>query len=450
LGTSRISANKVLDFHPSNPAKRAGLSGKDAQMFWRKKPSVAEAIENNSGIQSVGSIPIGSTSSQGADLNFQAMLEELPINVMTCRLDDFTIDYANKATLKTLKEIEHALPIKAASLVGTCIDIFHKNPKHQQGMLRDPSNLPHSARITIGGEILDLLVTAITDARGNYVAPMVTWSVVTAQVAVADRVTEVVEAVREDGAAIEKDTKALQASSEETKALSTEVASAAEQASSNVQTVASASEELSASISEVASQVSQTNDVVVHGSNRASDVGKSVETLNKAAQEIGAVVSMISDIAGQTNLLALNATIEAARAGEAGKGFAVVANEVKALASQTASATENITVQIQGIQSVVEEVVDGIAAVSKTIEEITVASTAISGAIEQQTAATREISENANQAATVVQQVASSMTKVLESAESAGEIGDGIATRVGALTPKAEQLRSDLDAFLNR
>ena len=68
------------------------------------------------------------------------------------------------------------------SSLGQTIDIFHKNPAHQRQLLPDPKNLPHRARITIGGEILDLLVTAICDQGGRYIAPMLTWSLVTEQV----------------------------------------------------------------------------------------------------------------------------------------------------------------------------------------------------------------------------------------------------------------------------
>jgi methyl-accepting chemotaxis protein len=83
----------------------------------------------------------------------------MPVNVMTCRLGDFVIDYVNRSTVETLTKIEHVLPVKAANLIGTSIDVFHRNPQHQRQILSDPSRLPFKARITIGGEILDLLVT---------------------------------------------------------------------------------------------------------------------------------------------------------------------------------------------------------------------------------------------------------------------------------------------------
>ena len=110
------------------------------------------------------------------------MVDDMPVNVMTCNLDDLTIDYMNTSTQNTLKEIEHLLPVRAAEMMGQCIDIFHKDPSHQRRLLADPSNLPHKTHIQVGDEILDLLVTAIRDCDGKYVAPMLTWSIITEQV----------------------------------------------------------------------------------------------------------------------------------------------------------------------------------------------------------------------------------------------------------------------------
>ncbi len=111
--------------------------------------------------------------------NFKQMVDNMPVNVMTCDPVDFKINYVNQTSIRTLKTLEHLLPIKADELLGQCIDIFHKDPAHQRKLLGDPRNLPHNAHIQVGDEILDLLVSAIMDRDGNYIGPMLTWSIIT-------------------------------------------------------------------------------------------------------------------------------------------------------------------------------------------------------------------------------------------------------------------------------
>jgi methyl-accepting chemotaxis protein len=107
------------------------------------------------------------SASEGLEIAaFRQMVDQMPINVMTCDLVEFKINYVNQSTLDTAKTLEHVLPVKADELLGTCVDIFHKDPAHQRRLLSDPTNLPHQAQITVAGEILDLLVTAIYDASG--------------------------------------------------------------------------------------------------------------------------------------------------------------------------------------------------------------------------------------------------------------------------------------------
>ena len=123
------------------------------------------------------------------------MVDKMPINVMMCDPETFRINYVNSTSLKTLKTVEHLLPIKADQVIGSCIDIFHKMPEHQRRLLSDPANLPHRAKIALGDQTLDLNVSPIVDDSGHYIGPMVTWNVVTAQERLTTSVQELTQTV---------------------------------------------------------------------------------------------------------------------------------------------------------------------------------------------------------------------------------------------------------------
>ncbi len=204
------------------------------------------------------------------------------------------------------------------------------------------------------------------------------------------------------------------------------VATASENALNNAQTVAAASEELSASIREIAGQVNSARTVTMDAVKASTEAESTIAKLSDSVRAISAVTQLITDIASQTNLLALNATIEAARAGEAGRGFAVVANEVKSLANQTASATGDITKQINDIQEATDQAVNAVRTITESIRGVEGVSSAIAAAIEEQSATTSEIARNVVQTSEASQEVATRIASVSSEASSTGTRADQV------------------------
>ncbi len=263
-----------------------------------------------------------------------------------------------------------------------------------------------------------------------------------------ESVASVIESFREAVSTLGQTSKEMTEAANSSKAQTATVSAATEETSTNVQVVASAAEEMSASISEVSNTIAKTAEVTQQAVAEAERTNSSVTSLAEAASKIGDVVDLISDIADQTNLLALNATIEAARAGEAGKGFAVVASEVKELATQTAKATGEITVQISEIQTVTEQSVQAISEITKTISEIDSYSNIVSSAIEEQKNATHEISGSVQQAAKGTQELSESMMGVQKSTEISGESAVRVDDAVDYLAKEANALKGHVDQFL--
>jgi methyl-accepting chemotaxis protein len=195
---------------------------------------------------------------------------------------------------------------------------------------------------------------------------------------------EMAEKLRDSMKAIAAAAERLGSNSEEFSALAEESNAGVEESragiddvSSQMENLAAASQEINASVEEVAggaqssaqkstemaTEVEQArvageegtkavDKVVKSISKVAEDAGRSaqeVRSLGDRAREIQSFVSQIGGIADQTNLLALNAAIEAARAGEAGRGFAVVAEEVRKLAEESNEAAKKIAELASGI-----------------------------------------------------------------------------------------------------
>src|SRR6266699_6152116 len=211
-------------------------------------------------------------------------------------------------------------------------------------------------------------------------------------------------------------------------------------ATTNVKTISAATDELTASISEIEVQVSQASRVARQAVAETTRIEEKIEALRDATGKIGEVLGLISAVAAQTNLLALNATIEAARAGDAGRGFSVVAQEARA--------TEEISTQINMVQSATNEVVGAIGSISTTIERVNAISAGTAAAVQRQHAATQDISANISAAYSGAQMINGSVSSVTEEAAEAAAKASELKAASVDLTSQSGTLREQIDHFI--
>jgi methyl-accepting chemotaxis protein len=108
------------------------------------------------------------------------------------------IVFCNQAVMSLLRnaqaEIRRDLPnFNVDTLVGSNIDVFHRNPNHQRSMLAAMSGT-HRARIKVGGRTFDLVANPAINDRGERVGTSVEWADVTDQLKIEQEVAEAVQA----------------------------------------------------------------------------------------------------------------------------------------------------------------------------------------------------------------------------------------------------------------
>jgi methyl-accepting chemotaxis protein len=302
-------------------------------------------------------------------------VENNPGNMMSADRD-FVIDYINPASISVLKTIEEYLPIKVSEIVGQSIDVFHKNPAHQRKILSDPDNLPMTAFIGVGPELLKLSVSANIDTDGNYLGPMVDWGIVTEQIA----------KEKEAEAATEREVKMAEQLKDKVDSMLTVVDSAANgdltntidvkgddaigkmgeglakflsDIRSNISNIADmakkltgSSEEMNAVSQEMAGNSEETTAQANVVSDASSEISKNVQTVATGTEEMGASIKEIAQNANEAARVAANAVKVAETAnttvGKLGDSSAEIGQVIKvitSIAEQTNLLALNATIE---------------------------------------------------------------------------------------------------------
>jgi len=120
-------------------------------------------------------------------------LDVVETNVMVADAE-LNVVYVNDSIKKMLAaaeaDIKKDVPaFSAATVVGTNIDRFHKNPAYQRGLLAK-LNGQHTTRLAIGGRTFSLILNTINDDRNERLGYVVEWKDLTLELAAAAREQE--------------------------------------------------------------------------------------------------------------------------------------------------------------------------------------------------------------------------------------------------------------------
>jgi methyl-accepting chemotaxis protein len=389
----------------------------------------------------------------------QSMIENAPSNMMVADRD-LKITYVNPASLTFLRKIEKHLPIKADQVLGSVIDIFHKNPAYQRKLLGDPKNLPVRANINIGPEIADLLVTAIYDQNKNYLGPMVTWELITEKLESERKIKEAAERERrtaeEIRVKVESILEAVNAAGRGDLTVQMNVSGdsvglmaeglgkffanlrgSVAKIAQTAQVLASSSHELTSVSQQMAANAEETAAQANVASAAAEQVSKNVTTVSTGAEEMGASIKEIAKSANEAARVATSAVKVAektnaivAKLGESSAEIGNVIKVITSIAEQTNLLALNATIEAarageagKGFAVVANEVKELAKQTAKATEDIGRKIEAIQGDTKSAVEAISQIGKIINQINDIQNTIASA---VEEQTATTGEISRNV------------------------
>lgn len=453
--------------------KRVGKGGKQIVIQASYNP-IADASGRLVKVVKFASDITQMARSRAEAAQIRSMMEQAPINVMFADRD-FKIVYANAASFKTLKEIEHLLPVKSEQLIGQSIDVFHKRPEHQRKLLGDPKNLPHRANIQIAAETLDLLVSPIYDENKQFVGSMVTWEVITKRLkmeqdakdaaqreqqnaqelqrkvdsllsvvnaaAAGDLTAEITikgdDAIGQMGAGLQRfiddlrgniisiGETALQlgGSAEELTGVSKEMGSNAEETSNQATLVAAASEQVSANVQTVATGI--------------EEMGASIREIAGNSNEAARVAQQAVDVASKTNTIISQLGLSSSEIGKVVKVITSIAEQTNLLAlnatieaARAGEAGKGFAVVANEVKELAKETAKATEDISQKIDAIQKDTYSAVDAIKKISEIIGMISDTSNTISSAVEEQTATVNEigrnVAEAAKGSGEIAQNI------------------------
>lgn len=134
------------------------------------------------------------------NLRMKIALDSVTTNVMIANKEGI-ITYLNESLLSMFRRNEDKLrkvmpQFNIRSLIGANIDVFHKNPAHQRGLVHNLS-VPHRAKIEVGGLVFSLIASPVMDSQGERLGTVVEWKDLTDEVGTEVEVSSIVNAASE-------------------------------------------------------------------------------------------------------------------------------------------------------------------------------------------------------------------------------------------------------------
>ncbi len=402
----------------------------------------------------------------------RAALDKASASVMVADQNN-TIIYANDSATRLFASVQDDfrkdLPnFDATRIISSNIDIFHRNPAHQRGLVSGLKGT-HGADMRIGGRAMRISASPVSDHKGERLGTVVEWWDRTQEVTSEEQVSHIVSQalagdltarLPEEGKTgffltlsrglnemlenmsqmvshIKRASSEVYRGADEISRGNADLSQRTEQQASSLEETASSMEEMTSIVKQNADNASQARQLASAARDQA-EMGGSVVTsavramneISQASKKIDDIISVIDEIAFQTNLLALNAAVEAARAGEQGRGFAVVATEVRNLAGRSATAAKEIKELINDSGKKVEDgsalvtqsgksleqIVLAVKKVSDIVAEIASASAEQSSGIEQVNKAVMQMDEVTQQNAALVEEAAAASRSMADQA----------------------------------